>query len=111
MKTLDEQFLAGKLNFSNGPPPLAEKSTPNMQASEQLERSKSNCPGKLLNEYVHVLCSALKLYHFFLAKRRKKAGGKENDPLPKKSKVQPSKKPPPKKKPQPKKPQTKKNKG
>lgn len=64
MKTLDDQFLAGKLNFSNGPPPLAEKSTPNMQASEQLERSKSNCPGKLLNEYVHVLCSALKLYHF-----------------------------------------------
>ena len=27
------------------------------------------------------------------AKRRKKAGGKENDPLPKKSKVQPKEKP------------------
>ena len=50
MEALDDQFLAGMLNLSDGPLPLAEKSTPNMQASEQLERSKSSGTGKLLNE-------------------------------------------------------------
>lgn len=50
MEALDDQFLAGTLNLSDGPLPLAEKSTPNMQASEQLEKSKSSGAGKLLNE-------------------------------------------------------------
>ena len=50
MEALDDQFLAGTLNLSDGPLPLAEESTQNMQASEQLEKSKSSGAGKLLNE-------------------------------------------------------------
>ena len=107
MEALDGQFLAGTLNLSDGPLPLAEKSTPNMQASEQLEKSKSSGAGKLLNECSLWICITLKLYHFptikmtpdnfffqilILFSKEKKAGGKENDPLPKKSKVQPKEK-------------------
>lgn len=64
MEALDDQFLAGTLNLSDGPLPLAEKSTPNMQASEQLEKSKSSGAGKLLNECSLWVCITLKLYHF-----------------------------------------------
>ena len=59
MEALDDQFLAGTLNLSDGPLPLGEKSIPNMQASEQFSGTV-----KLLNECSLWVCITLKLYHF-----------------------------------------------